>query len=468
MQMVRTDKWKLISGTPERTALTSTVSLYRSYVRALSGVVMTHWPEIALAKSRCAAVEQLVHATSRRTLPIYGAWFAKNFPKFPSYLRRAAIEFVLGQCSSFNTRYWSWQGGERLRRDARPPGYNPASGAHPVFYKGPSLRMGAAGKTVLLKARVGGDWAWIELPIKSRGTYRELPKAKELSPHVRVIGSQVLLCMPVRFSIPKLQAKGVPVLAVDVGINKTATCAIVQPDGTVTARVVFHPAADLDRRDRAMAQIRTKASRTMGPRGTKLTQGFCPVLYRRVKGLSLHVARSVARQIADFAAGHGVHVVVCENLKGFRPKAGAKRSPMKARFHGWMHRALIAQLRNNLMQIGGTLVEVFARGTSAWAYDGSGKVKRDKDNVSLATFANGRRYDADFNAAYNIAARYLALAYLPARGNTGGASPSRSRSGMASRTPIVLADLWKLSRLSGKAVSPDHSEPDAPTTVAAA
>lgn len=55
------------------------------------------------------------------------------------------------------------------------------------------------------------------------------------------------------------------------------------------------------------------------------------------------------------------------------------------------------------------MLEVFSRGTLYFANDGSGPVKRDKANATLATFDNGRQYNTDLNAAYNIAARGLAI-----------------------------------------------------------
>ncbi len=42
---------------------------------------------------------------SIRTRSIPTSYFEKRFYKFPSSLRRAAIEFVKGQVSSFLTRY---------------------------------------------------------------------------------------------------------------------------------------------------------------------------------------------------------------------------------------------------------------------------------------------------------------------------------------------------------------------------
>ena len=38
--------------------------------------------------------------------------------------------------------------------------------------------------------------------------------------------------------------------------------------------------------------------------------------------------------------------------------------------------------------------------TSAYAFDGSGKVKRSKKNYSLCVFPSGKQYNADLSASY--------------------------------------------------------------------
>ncbi|WP_249315659.1 transposase [Bacillus sp. FJAT-49711] len=54
--------------------------------------------------------------------------------------------------------------------------------------------------------------------------------------------------------------------------------------------------------------------------------------------------------------------------------------------------------------IGIRMTRVNPRNTSALAYDGSGKVKRN-DKKDLSTFTTGKVYHADLSASYNIAAR---------------------------------------------------------------
>ncbi|MDX2097250.1 MAG: hypothetical protein SFW36_05690, partial [Leptolyngbyaceae cyanobacterium bins.59] len=58
------------------------------------------------------AVERLIHATAHRPTVKYPG-IDQTFHKFPSYYRRAAIAFAVGQVSSFVTRYQEWQSGIR-------------------------------------------------------------------------------------------------------------------------------------------------------------------------------------------------------------------------------------------------------------------------------------------------------------------------------------------------------------------
>jgi hypothetical protein len=57
-------------------------------------------------------------------------------------------------------------------------------------------------------------------------------------------------------------------------------------------------------------------------------------------------------------------------------------------------------------ELGGKVVFVNPKYTSAYAFDGSGKVRRSKINYSLAVFKNGKNYNCDLSASYNIGARY--------------------------------------------------------------
>lgn len=141
-------------------------------------------------------------------------------------------------------------------------------------------------------------------------------------------------------------------------------------------------------------------------------------------------------------------MVVFENLKNFRPKGGRKRSDMKAKFHGWLHRLVVKQAEQSAEEKGLRVGFVHPRGTSAWAYDGSGRVVRDKANYGRCRFTTGKQYDCDLSASYNIAARWFARPHRelaggktgwPARGKrTGAVRPSTT----GPRTPVTLSSLW--------------------------
>ena len=100
---------------------------------------MSNWESISASTSQCSAIERLIHKTAAHPHPKHD-YFGKRFYKFPSYLRRAAIEFVCGQVSSFLTRYREWQGGNRNRRDAKPPRFNPETGCYPTLYRGQCIK----------------------------------------------------------------------------------------------------------------------------------------------------------------------------------------------------------------------------------------------------------------------------------------------------------------------------------------
>jgi hypothetical protein len=50
-------------------------------------------------------------------------------------------------------------------------------------------------------------------------------------------------------------------------------------------------------------------------------------------------------------------------------------------------------------ELGGNVVKVNAKYTSAYAFDGSGLISRSNKKYSLARFKNGKRYNADLAAS---------------------------------------------------------------------
>jgi IS605 OrfB family transposase len=165
------------------------------------------------------------------------------------------------------------------------------------------------------------------------------------------------------------------------------------------------------------------------------------MLYRRAHGLNHNMAQHISKGIVQFALEHGASVIVFEDLVGWKPKAGRKRSNLKQRFHNWLHRLLVQLTESKFVEVGGSVELVYPRGTSSWAYDGSGQLKRSKQNYALATFQTGKQFNADLNGSYNIGARYWGYKLKLAYRNGCQLSSSKS-SGDKQRMPVTLSRLW--------------------------
>ena len=196
------------------------------------------------------------------------------------------------------------------------------------------------------------------------------------------------------------------VCAIDLGINNSATASIVGKNGTVKARKFISPARDIDRRDQRRMQIKRKSRLTVLVTKQKLEKGFRKGLYRKSSNINETIAQTVSKQIIDFAKGHNVAVIVFEDLSNWKAKAGRKGTLHKQKFHQWCKDRTVDLTIEKFAELGGTVEKVNAKYTSAYAFDGSGKVKRGKKDYSQATFGNGKRYNADLSATYNIGARY--------------------------------------------------------------
>lgn len=429
---MRTDKWPLQGTVHQQQLMRMTVAEYRKFCRALCVVVLSNWPKLANEPAFMPAIERLMHPTTKNPNPKH-QYFANRFYKFPSYLRRAAINFAYGQVSSFMSRYDAWLDGERSSPTARPPAFNAESGCYPALYRGQLLKLNEDFTVASLKLWDGKEWLWHDVKIEST---RDRHKLGEMKSPSLITRHGFHLSVPVALQPATLEVKG-RVCAVDVGINTLATASIISSVGTVAARGFFHPAADIDRRNKRATLIRQKARKT-----AKLSKGFCSGLYRKARHINEQIAQITSRRLVDFAVKHQADVLVLEHLKGWRPRGGRQRSTMRQKFHGWLHRRLADLIEQKFAERGGRVVYVYARGTSSWAYDGSGLLKRDPKQYELATFSTGKRYNCDLNASYNIGARYWAMK-LKLTCRNDGQLPAGQSPAVKTRIPVTLSTLWR-------------------------
>ena len=154
-----------------------TFEVYRSAAAYLIPVFDSVWEELeetGSAKRRFNAAEHLVHNTKKNTARFD---FDLRFPKMPSYLRRAAIQFALGTVSSYRTRLEAWKkeapfqgegGRDTSGKTAKGrPVLQAGNRAMPVFYHDVMYKAGEAGSDqAKLKLFDGHDWVWKEVRLK--------------------------------------------------------------------------------------------------------------------------------------------------------------------------------------------------------------------------------------------------------------------------------------------------------------
>ena len=449
-KIIRTDKWRLSPTKYQLSVLKNTVAIYRDMVRRLISIVNLRWKEVARNETKQRYVEQLFHATKDNPNPKYSKFFGlgTKLYKFPSYLRRAAINDAIGHVSSFQTKYYDWQGGIRKKKTAKPPRLNTDCGVYPDLYKNQCIKIASDYSQAEIKVYKNNDWQWELIAIGSLSRRHLIPEIKQLSPTLVVKNGDASLSVP--YQIPNTKVITTDkYCGVDIGINTTAVCSIVDESGIVHARKFIHDGAALDKRDKHLARIRRKARLTK-----KLHKGFARLHYRKAANINKNIANTTAKQIINFSITNNATTIVIENLRNWKPKGGKRKSSLKQRFHGWVKSAIADRLEQLGQEHGIKIVSVYARGTSSFAYDGTGKVKRDKDNYALGTFTSKKRYSIDLSASYNISARYIAHKLKLA--TKGGKLLVSKSSDSKPRSWASLSTLWSRTC--------DNDKPDTTTT----
>ena len=182
-KVIRTDKWRLSPTKYQLQILEDTVVIYRDMVRRLISIVNLHWKKIAVCEAKQRYVEQLFHATKDNPNPKYSKFFGlgTKLYKFPSYLRRAAINDSIGHVSSFQTKYRDWQGGIRKKKFGLPPRLNTSCGVYPDLYKNQCIKIASDYSASEIKVYKNNDWQWESVKIESLARRHLITKAKQLS-----------------------------------------------------------------------------------------------------------------------------------------------------------------------------------------------------------------------------------------------------------------------------------------------
>ena len=92
-------------------------------------------------------------------------------------------------------------------------------------------------------------------------------------------------------------------------------------------------------------------------------------------------------------------------------RRGKLHGSKKQKLHLWRSQEVQSIVTNKAHRLGMRISHICAWGTSKYAYDGSGIVLRGKaggfNTYELCKFQNGKIYNCDLSASYNIGARYF-------------------------------------------------------------
>jgi IS605 OrfB family transposase len=352
--------------------------------------------EIIGQKAQVRMMEKLTHRTQKNPEPRYD--FDARFYKFPSYYRRAAMAEALGKVAAYEKNLENWKAISKGKKPGKPS----AGQVYPTLYHEKSY-LRPEELSARIKVWVRNTWDWIAVPLRKTDVdyiRRHCASRKECVPTLKRCHKYWVLSFPFRESarINSVPVESQTIVSVDLGINSASVCSVMRADGTVLGRRFLNLHKEEDCLLHAMNKIR-KAQQN-GARRT-------PKLWAKVKGINKSISLQTAQFIMEAARQYAADVIVFEHLE----LKGRARGRKKQRIHFWRAKSVQRIVENAAHRAGIRVSSVNAKRTSVLAFDGSGTVSRGANagftNSTLCRFQNGKIYNCDLNASYNIGARYF-------------------------------------------------------------
>lgn len=374
-----------------------TITIYRKALAFLVDVYDAEWENletIANKQKRFNEAERLIHSTKSNTA-VYD--FDTRFHKIPSYLRRDLVNTALGIVSSYKSSLTNWE--ESDRAGSRPK-LQKKHFRMPVFFKDNMYQETESDTRCRLKLFHKNDWIWVTVILKKTDVdylKKHWGHAAASAPRLEKRHGKYFL----RFSyeedvkLSSSKIKDQKICSVDLGINTDAVCSIMHSDGTVAASKFINFAAEKDHLHHVLNRIR-KFQRQHGSRNSGSFWAYA-------KRLNLELAKKTANEIVSFSIAYSVDVIVFEYLD----MKGKKHGTKKQKLHMWQKNYIQELVEHKAHRVGIRISRVCAKYTSRLAFDGSGEVDRDAHDHRFCTFKNGKRYNCDLSASYNIGARYF-------------------------------------------------------------
>lgn len=350
-------------------------------------------------KERKTYADSLIHSTKSNNA-VYPEFDIK-FHKMPSYLRFAVINTALGHLSSYHRNLNNW---ELFNTDSKAPTLQTHLHKLPTFYKGNMYLDDCDGDAVRLKLFVNNDWNWIEVQLKHTDVVsiqKHMQNAKMSVPTLEKKNKKWYLrfAFEENVELNKTELEEQRILAVDLGINTDATCSVMNVDGAILAREFINFASDKDQLYHTLNKIK-KIQQKYGSNNVSK-------LWRYAKFHNEELARKIANAITETAIKNNCDVIVFEYLDTKGKKKGSKKQKLQM----WKKNTIQKITEHKAHKNGIRVSHICAWGTSKLAFDGSGKVLRGKDadlsTYELCKFSNGKIYNCDLSASYNIGARYF-------------------------------------------------------------
>ena len=379
-----------------------TVSVYRDAVDFLITVCLDEWESITVftGHNRLSYIESLIHVTGDHPDVKYTG-FDKKFYKFPCYLRRGAINEAIGKVSSYKSNLKNWEETD-IKVRGNKPSFPRAGFTYPCMYRTDMYKQ-IGTYEASIKVFIRNTWDWITVQLRKTDMdyiERRCIGRKKCAPTLQKRGHEWFLDFPFEERITRCDTavKDQTVVSVDLGINTAATVSVMCADGTILGRHFCKLQKEIDSLTHSINRIK-KAQQHGNPR--------TPRLWARTKGINHDISVKTAQFIMDVAALYNADVIVFEYLD----KQGKVKGSKKQRLKLWRSQEVQRIVADKAHRLGMHVSHICAWNTSRLAFDGSGYVLRGKyggfKTYELCRFQNGKIYNCDLSASYNIGARYF-------------------------------------------------------------
>ena len=413
--------------------LRPTVNKYREALTFLIPIINNEWGSIFALKGnrKNNLVEHLIHTTKDNEAKY--PEFDQLFYKMPSYFRRGVIADAIGIVSSYRSNYENW---EKNGKVGKPPRLQTKHYNCPIFYRDNTYEETDNPNIVNLKLYINNDWVWY--PVHLRATdikyIQKYCQNKEMSAPIlerRYNKYYLRFAFTEKVKLNGVKAENQKVLAVDLGVNNDAVCSVMTADGTVLNRKFINFKSDKDRLYHTLNKIKKKQKKHQS----------VSKLWSYAKNCNEQHSIKIAQAIVDYAVQNAVHCIVFEHLDTNGKVKGSKKQKLTM----WRKNYIQGIVTNKAHRMGIHISHICAWNTSKLSFDGSGEVKREKDNYSMCALGNGKQYHSDLNASYNIGARYFIREILKPLSVTVRSQLEAQVPSVAKRTQCTLSTLINLN-----------------------